>query len=638
MSGSPAPDSARFVIADGGPSRYPQSFGPYVLLSRLARGGMGDVCLAKLVGVAGIERMCVVKSIRSNLLGDDAYVRRFIEEAKTVIQLAHRNICSVLDVGAVDAQYYLAMELIAGRDLRTLQERARLQAVTIPHALVLHIVGDMLDALDYAHRLVDARTGELLGIVHRDVSPQNVMVSFEGEVKLIDFGLAISKNKLERTEPGIVLGKLQYMSPEQARGDRVDLRTDVFAAGVLLYELLAGERYYEGLSLDEVWQRVGGGTHKPRALGQLPTELRDIVLRAVAPEPAVRFQSCGELRAAIHEHQVRRHQVGSASELRALMTSIFSGEEAADRRARAALGALPLPPPPHEDSRAVRFAVVPTLAEDSTAVVAALSASVIEEAEAPTLEASRPLVRVPRATEPASDSRPTADGPPATALPRASSRASVRVGLGAVVAVCVVVGIALTQRWQERATPASADMAAEAPSGPSPVAPVAPTPPIAPAHVDGLAAVAVATAAIVPPAPVPPAPLPPAPLPPAPLPPAPLPLAPLATPPVVPESAPLGAAPAQAPARDEVHSAPRGEPLRREKARPRPRPPPPAAPLPEPPATTTGRVRFLAEHCRATACAAPLLAAQSRWKLMSHEEAQAHVAAVKDCVQRCSGR
>ncbi|OGQ12297.1 MAG: hypothetical protein A2138_00135, partial [Deltaproteobacteria bacterium RBG_16_71_12] len=445
------------------PPKYPQHFGPFVLLARLARGGMGDVCLAKVGRVAGLERLCVVKSIRANLLGDDEYVRRFIDEARTVVQLAHRNICPVLDVGAVDAQYYLAMELIAGRDLRTIQERARQQRRALPPALVLHIVGDVLEALDYAHRLVDARTGEPLGIVHRDVSPQNVMVSFEGEVKLIDFGLATSTRKLERTEPGVVLGKLQYMSPEQARGDALDRRCDVFATGVLLYELLTGERYYEGLSLDDVWRRVGTGQHKGARLSALPVELRDIVQRAVAADPAARFPTCGELKTALHEYQLRRQQIGSAAELRALMAALFPDEEASDRLARAAMIATPMPEAPREVTRTVRFAMS-TLgpSEESGAVTATHEqiAATPTESERSTLpDEQRPLVGARAAT--------------LVLLPRPRrSRAALTVGLAVAV-------IAVALSWGRfRASPSTASQAAPPLAAPAaPVEPAATAPP-----------------------------------------------------------------------------------------------------------------------------------------------------------------
>ena len=574
-----SPDSTRFVVPDqAAPSRYPQHFGPYLLLSRLARGGMGDVCLAKVGRVAGIERLCVVKSIRSNLIGDDEYVRRFVDEARTVVQLAHRNICPVLDVGAVDAQYYLAMELIAGRDLRTIQERAREKQGALPQQLVLHIVGEVLEALDYAHRMVDARTGEPLGIVHRDVSPQNVMVSFEGEVKLIDFGLATSAQKLERTEPGVVLGKLQYMSPEQARGDRIDQRTDIFATGVLLYELLVGERYYEGLSIDNVWQRVGSGAHAGSKLATLPARLREIVERSVAANPAARFPSCGELRNELHEYQVRRQQISSPTELRALMTTLFPGEEADDRRARAVLAATPMPSAPREVTRSVRFAAPAEPVAADITVANQRSPSVTTEGEQePTRSGEEPTGAV-RALPLSLPARP----------PR--RRLALAVGLAA---TAVGVALAVVQPWV-----AAEDLAV---SPPTPIEGLANAMPVAPA-----------AAAVTEPTPAPT--------------PTPTPVAAAEDPPEPSIIEPLDVA---ATTRIEKRT------RRRAPTPPAPRTSTPAASLPEVPSTATGRVKFLAEHCRAAACAAPLLADHERWKQMTEPETRAHVAAVKECAQRC---
>jgi serine/threonine protein kinase len=609
-------EGARFVVGDAASSAYPQRFGPYVLLSRIARGGMGDVCLAKLVGVAGIERLCVVKSIRSNLLGDDEYVRRFIDEARTVVQLVHRNICPVLDVGAVGAQYYLAMELVSGRDVRRIQERAHQQNQKISERLVLHIIGELLEALDYAHRVVDARTGEPLGLVHRDVSPQNLLVSFEGEVKLIDFGLALSKHKLERTEPGVVLGKLQYMSPEHARGDRIDRRTDVFAAGVLLYELLVGERYYEGLSLEQVWDRVGMGTHAPRRMSALAAELRAIVQRALAADPAARFQSAGELRAALHDYAVRRQQIGSASELRAWMTALFPGEEADERRTRATLGATPLPALDQNDvTSSVRFAAPGQIVDDSTAVVVGVP---------PISEVSRPASAAPTVEV----SRPSRGAPTVELAPvsvsgshRGRSRLPIVVSFAfAIAAVAALVVVAMRADVVDEArtprtpiaTPAAPVVAAEPPVvAPEPpvVAPVAPVAPVAAIiePIEPIVAAGPARALEV----------------------------------KEPES--VQALAAREPTRREArHSEKR--PRRETVAAPAPSsaastptstPTSTPAPLPDAPATTTGRVKYLADHCRAVQCAAPLLAAQERWKSMSDAEARDHVAAVKQCIARC---
>src|SRR4051812_42482813 len=285
---------------------FPSSYGNYMLLHQLARGGMGNVFLAKTGGVAGIEKHCVVKTLRARFTHDPDYVKRFMQEARFVVQLTHRNICPVFDVGRVQQTYYLAMELIIGRDVRTLLNALAERGRALPRALAIHIASDTPDALDSAHRAADNTTGEPLHIVHRDVSPQNIMINIEGEVKLIDFGLAERGKPLEDGEAQgelatTVMGKMSYMAPEQARGENVDARADQFAAAVVAYELLTGHRYYEGLSSEQVWQRGGAGQFRPAGITELPRKLRDLLEKALATSRDDRYATCGDFRDALLE-------------------------------------------------------------------------------------------------------------------------------------------------------------------------------------------------------------------------------------------------------------------------------------------------------------------------------------------------
>ncbi|MDP2342308.1 MAG: serine/threonine-protein kinase [Deltaproteobacteria bacterium] len=333
---------------DDDDDELPRAFGSYLLLQNFARGGMGEVYLAKSGGIAGLERTCVLKKLRSELTRDREYVTRFIDEARVVVTLSHANICNVFDVGRVVRstpkgnleEYYLAMDYVSGRDLRTLQDRC-IKAQKAPQpATTLHLVCETLQALDYAHRRKHPNTGEPLNLVHRDVSPQNVLVSYEGEVKLIDFGLAASRLKVERTQPNVVMGKMAYMAPEQARGDPIDARADLFACGVLCYELLTNERFYEGMTANDIWQVAGRGGFVPRAWSTLDGPLASIVSRAVHPDAKRRFASCGDFREALLAYSHARWPGIGERSLRALMEELFVEEMARERATLAKFGTI----------------------------------------------------------------------------------------------------------------------------------------------------------------------------------------------------------------------------------------------------------------------------------------------------------
>ena len=308
------------------PEEYPRTFGNYLLLAPVARGGMGEVFLAKHGTVAGLEKHCVVKTLRPHLTDDREYTTRFIDEARIVVQLNHRNICHVFDVGAVGERYYLAMEYIAGRDLRTLTFTVSEQGGVLAPGLALHCVCEVLEALDYAHRHSDAATGRPLLLVHRDVSPQNVMVSWEGEVKLIDFGLAASSLKIEQTSPNVVMGKLAYMSPEKVRGEKVDGRADQFAVGVMLYEVLVGERFYDGRSPYEIWGLAAQGGFRPRGWEVLDADVRAILDHALAATHNGRYATCNEMREALQAYRYAHGLHGDGPMLRALMQKVFAAD------------------------------------------------------------------------------------------------------------------------------------------------------------------------------------------------------------------------------------------------------------------------------------------------------------------------
>ena len=223
----------------------PVPFGKYYLLERINVGGMAEVFKAKAFGVEGFERLVAVKRILPNIAEDEEFITMFIDEAKIAVQLQHANIAQIFDLGKVEDSYFIALEYVYGKDLRAIFDHLRKVSDRMPTAQVCYVMMQVCEGLDYAHNKRDAQ-GRDLNLVHRDVSPQNVLVGYEGEIKLVDFGIAKAAGKASKTQAGILKGKFGYMSPEQVRGLPVDRRSDVFAVGICLYELLTGERLFVG--------------------------------------------------------------------------------------------------------------------------------------------------------------------------------------------------------------------------------------------------------------------------------------------------------------------------------------------------------------------------------------------------------
>ena len=276
--------------------RQPTKFGKYLLLERIAVGGMAEVFVAKAFGVEGFERLLAIKKILPTMGEDEEFISMFVDEARISVQLSHANIVQVLELGKHDENLYIAMEYISGRDVRQLLERFRKRQQPMPIPQACLVAARICEALDYAHRKRDAR-GQPLGIVHRDVSPQNVIVSFDGEVKLIDFGIAKAESRLQKTQAGILKGKFSYMSPEQVRGQSIDSRSDIFAAGVLIWEMLCGEKLFAGDSDFAILEKVRNGiVPNPRSVSRaIPEALERVVLKALAAEVKDRYQTASEL-------------------------------------------------------------------------------------------------------------------------------------------------------------------------------------------------------------------------------------------------------------------------------------------------------------------------------------------------------
>ncbi|HLM71566.1 MAG TPA: serine/threonine-protein kinase, partial [Polyangiaceae bacterium] len=286
-----------------------QTFGRYRLLERIGEGGMAEVWKAKSYGVLGFEKVLVIKRILPELAKHRKFVDMFVHEAKLAVLLSHANIVQVFDLGKVDgdarqsapASYFIAMEYVAGLDLATVLQRSRRMKMPAPPGLAVFIAAEVAKALDYAHR----KRGEdqqPLGIVHRDISPQNILLSWEGEVKVTDFGIAKARDTIPDESDtdvrlGRVRGKLAYMSPEQLRAEPLDGRSDLFSLGVVLYEMIAGSSPFSGSSSIETARRIQTCEYPPLDLTRpdTPWPLVAIVHRMLAPKPDSRFGDAGHL-------------------------------------------------------------------------------------------------------------------------------------------------------------------------------------------------------------------------------------------------------------------------------------------------------------------------------------------------------
>ena len=292
-----APPRKREEPAAAVPSSGPDRFGQYEVLERIASGGMAELYKAKRTGVEGFQKIVAIKKILPHLADDEEFVTMFADEAKLAAQLNHPNIIHIYDLGKIQAGgYFIAMEYVDGRDLRAIQTAGGDMGVPLPVPLAVYVASKVASALDYAHRRRDAE-GHELNIVHRDVSPQNILISYEGDIKLCDFGIAKAASKASKTQSGALKGKIQYMSPEQAWGKPIDRRSDLFSLGVVLHELLTGERLFRGDTDMNVLEKVRAADVPPpsRANPEVPHNLDAVVLKALAKEPDDRYANASDL-------------------------------------------------------------------------------------------------------------------------------------------------------------------------------------------------------------------------------------------------------------------------------------------------------------------------------------------------------
>jgi serine/threonine protein kinase len=302
-------------------------FGKYLLIDKLGTGGMAELFLAKQTGLKGFEKVIAIKRILPHLTENPEFVSMFINEAKLAALLSHQNIVQIYDLGSVVGIYYIAMEYIMGKDLRAVLSNSRSKNRPLPISHILQIISRILSGLDYAHRQKDL-TGRELNIVHRDVSPQNILVSYEGEVKVVDFGIAKAASLGGETRTGVLKGKLAYMSPEQAWGKLIDRRSDIFAVGIILYEMLSGTRLFKGENELSTLEKVRETKVEPPASlnAEISKELEAITLKALAKDPNDRFQTASEMEAAIEAHMISQGQSLSPISLSQYLHHLFEQE------------------------------------------------------------------------------------------------------------------------------------------------------------------------------------------------------------------------------------------------------------------------------------------------------------------------
>jgi serine/threonine protein kinase len=298
------------------------SLGKYRIVRKLADGNMAEIYLARIGGTGGFEKLVVLKRIRPAMAADRAQLGMFLDEARLAATLRHANIAEVIDVGAEDGSYYFAMEYILGQDARTIRSACEDAARPIPFDVALAIVIGTTSALAYAH---DRRGPDgPLGLVHRDVSPSNILVSYDGAVKLVDFGIARATSRTTKTLTGMLKGKVPYMSPEQCRGKVLDRRSDLFSLGIVLYELTTGARPFTGPTEYDTLQQIALGTATPPSAvdPDYSPALEAIVMRLLERSPALRYQTADDVLADLERLGV----FVSTLNVRKFMHELFAAE------------------------------------------------------------------------------------------------------------------------------------------------------------------------------------------------------------------------------------------------------------------------------------------------------------------------
>lgn len=332
-------DSKRLESAYPQPTASPfEAFGNYLLMERLSTGGMAEIYLARPAVAAANGRILVIKRILPQIAHDPQFVNMFLSEIQVCMGFNHPNIVQLYDFGQVNGQPYIAMEFIGGKSVREITQLFGRRMENMPVAAAVSIAAQVAAGLSYAHTFQNMVTGESMNIIHRDISPQNILISYDGNVKVIDFGIAKAKiDNVEATKTGSIKGKVSYLSPEQSRNAHMDSRSDIFSLAIVLWEMLTGKKLFTLVGRDdlEVIQMIRDSNNHirpPSAINpDVHPELDAIVLRGLANDPADRYATAADFQKALRDHLLKHFPGFGYRDLAQIVKAVFTHETTAER-------------------------------------------------------------------------------------------------------------------------------------------------------------------------------------------------------------------------------------------------------------------------------------------------------------------
>ena len=411
-----------------------QQIGRYQLIHKLATGGMAEVFLAKAAGPMGFEKLCVLKRILPHLASEPTFVDMFLSEARLAAQLNHPNIVQIFDFGEAEGCYFIAMEFIDGPNLREIVRRASSVSLALPLAFCARVVCAACEGLGFAHDFKDPATNLPMNVVHRDISPDNLLLSRQGAIKVVDFGIAKAAGQSPHTQTGVLKGKLAYMSPEQLRDESLDRRADVYALGVVLYELLTGLKPFMATSEAGMVQAILFEMQVPvvQRRPDVPEGLQHILARALAKERERRYPDCASFQAELEEFILSTGRPMGASQMALLVAMMTAGAEGVvpvmktSNSLRSNPKPLPLLPPLETSS------VKPSTDLASNVEGPPLAAAELNEERTSAARPSRLILRdasgAPQAAQPAPE--PLPQPPPSQVVRRPEKDAAWVAGAG----------------------------------------------------------------------------------------------------------------------------------------------------------------------------------------------------------------